>query len=162
MAETRWSGWAEGTECPFDMPRPESNEYWDFIVSLTVSSFYLSSNQTYRGHCLLIFDLRHAIRPDQLTSDEWQAFCADLHLAERAIMRALKPDHINVAILGNVVPHLHWIIVPRYRHDPRWEAPIWTTTLAEMHVTPMAADERAGLIQQLRTAISETTCRVTK
>lgn len=59
------------------------------------------------------------------------------------------------AILGNVVRHLHWIIVPRYRRDPRWEAPIWTTTIAEMPVTPMAAAERAGLIQKLRTAVSE-------
>jgi diadenosine tetraphosphate (Ap4A) HIT family hydrolase len=162
VAETRWHQWAQGTECPFDMPRPESNEYWNFIVSLTVSSLYLSTNQTYRGHCLLILDLRHAIRPDQLSSDEWQAFCADLHLAERAIMQVLQPDHINIAILGNVVPHLHWIIVPRYRDDPRWEAPIWTTTLAEMPVTTMAAKERADIIERLRTAISETTWRVTK
>ena len=155
MKDARWHRWAEGKECPFDMPRPESNEYWDFIVSLTVSSLYLSTNQTYRGHCLLILDLQHAIRPDQLSSDEWQAFCADLHLAETAIMRVLQPDHINVAILGNVVPHLHWLIVPRYRNDPRWEGPIWTTTLAEIPVTPMASDERAGLIQRLRTAISQ-------
>jgi diadenosine tetraphosphate (Ap4A) HIT family hydrolase len=152
MEETRWDRWAQGTECPFDVPRPQSNEHWDFIVSLTVSSLYLSSNQTYRGHCLLILDLRHATRPDQLSSDEWRAFCADLHLAEKAMMQALQPDHINIAILGNVVPHLHWQIVPRYRHDLRWEAPIWTTTLAEMTVTAMAAEERAGLIEKLRVA----------
>jgi diadenosine tetraphosphate (Ap4A) HIT family hydrolase len=69
-------------------------------------------------------------------------------------MRALRPDHINVAILGNVVPHLHWLIVPRYRDDPRWEGPIWTTTLAEMAVTSMAAEERGELIEKLRTALS--------
>jgi hypothetical protein len=28
-----------------------------------------------------IFDLRHAARPDQLTADEWAAFCADLYVA---------------------------------------------------------------------------------
>ena len=159
MGETQWDRWAKGTACPFDAPRAESDEHWDFIASLTVSSLYLSTNQTYRGHCLLILDLRHATRPDQLSSDEWEAFCADLHLAEKAMMQMLQPDHINVAILGNVVPHLHWIIVPRYLRDPRWEAPIWTTTIAEMPVTPMAAEERAGLIQKLRTAVSETASR---
>jgi diadenosine tetraphosphate (Ap4A) HIT family hydrolase len=152
---TRWQQWAEGIGCPFDTPRPVSNEYWEFIAPLGVSSLYLSSNQTYRGHCLLILDLRHATRPDQLSTDEWLAFCADLQLAEKALVGALQPDHINVAMLGNVVPHLHWLIVPRYRQDPRWEAPIWTTTLAEMAVTPMVAGERADLIEQLRTALSD-------
>jgi diadenosine tetraphosphate (Ap4A) HIT family hydrolase len=155
VGETGWQQWAEGTGCPFDTPRPVSNEYWDFIAPLTVSSLYLSSNQTYRGHCLLILNLRHATRPDQLSSSEWLVFCADLHLAETAIMRTLQPDHINVAILGNVVPHLHWQIVPRYRNDPRWEAPIWTTTPAEMAVVSMAAEDRADLIEKLRTAIGE-------
>ena len=154
MGESRWHQWAQGTGCPFDLPRPESNEYWDFIVSLTVSSLYLSSNQTYRGHCLLILDLRHATRPGELSSDEWGAFCADLHLAEKAMMQALQPDHINVAIFGNVVPHLHWIIVPRYRDDPRWEAPIWITTLAEMPITRLPNHERTGLIEKLRIALS--------
>jgi diadenosine tetraphosphate (Ap4A) HIT family hydrolase len=77
-------------------------------------------------------------------------FCADLHRAEGALIETLAPDHINIAILGNVVPHLHWIIVPRYRDDPRWGAPVWTTTLAEMSDTRLSTDERAGIVQNLR------------
>jgi diadenosine tetraphosphate (Ap4A) HIT family hydrolase len=154
VEETQWDRWARGIACPFDAPRAASNEYWDFIAALTVSSLYLSSNQTYRGHCLLILDSRHATRPDQLTGEEWVAFCADLYLAEKAMMRTLQPDHINVAVLGNVVPHLHWHIVPRTRHDPRWKAPIWTTTVAEMPVTALPANERAELIEKLRDAVS--------
>jgi diadenosine tetraphosphate (Ap4A) HIT family hydrolase len=150
----RWDRWAQGIDCPFDAPRPASNEYWDFIAPLTVSSLYLSSNQTYRGHCLLILDTRHATRPGQLSGEEWAAFCADLYRAEKAITRTLQPDHINVAVLGNVIPHLHWQIVPRYRNDPRWEAPIWTTTEAEMTVTALRADQRADLIEKLRVAVS--------
>jgi diadenosine tetraphosphate (Ap4A) HIT family hydrolase len=98
--------------------------------------------------------LRHATRPDQLSSEEWLAFCADLYLAEKSMMRVLRPDHINVEILGNVVPHLHWHIMPRYRDDPRWQAPIWTTTIGEVPVTRMKAEDRAELIQTLRSAVS--------
>jgi len=98
MEEARWDRWAQGIACPFEVPRSGSNSHLDFIASLKVSSFYLSSNQTYHGHSLLILDLRHAIRPDQLSSDEWGAFCADLHLVEKALMQTLRPDHINVAI----------------------------------------------------------------
>jgi len=154
VSASQWDQWAQGAACPFDVPRAKSNEYWDFVGSLTVSSLYLSSNQTYRGHCLLILDLRHATRPDQLSSDEWRAFCADLYLAEKAIIGTLHPDHINVALLGNVVPHLHWHIVPRYQNDPRWQAPIWTTTTAEMPTTRLPESERANLIEKLRIALN--------
>lgn len=152
MEESQWDRWAKGIGCPFCAPRPETNEYWDFIVTLRISSLYLSSNQTYRGHCLLILDIRHATRPDQLSSEEWTAFCADLYVAERMLMATLQPDHINVEIMGNVVPHLHWQIVPRYRSDPRWGAPIWTTTIAEMPITELPTTERSELIQKLRNA----------
>jgi diadenosine tetraphosphate (Ap4A) HIT family hydrolase len=149
-----WDQWAVGAECPFDSPRSQSNDHWDLIAPLTISSLYLSRNQTYRGHCLLVFDPRHAVRPDQLSSPEWTSFCNDLYTAQAAIMQTVRPDHLNVEILGNVVPHLHWHIVPRYRGDPRWGGPIWTTHVSEFPVTPLLADEQADLIQKLRDALA--------
>jgi diadenosine tetraphosphate (Ap4A) HIT family hydrolase len=153
--QNRWDQWAQGTNCPFDGSRAESNDHWDFVASLLVSSLYLQKNQTYHGHCILIWDTRHAVRIDQLSSGEWAAFCADLYVAERAIMQTLNPDHINLEILGNVVPHLHWQIVPRYRTDPRWEGPIWTTTVAEMPVTSLSVSSRTELIEKLRSALAD-------
>jgi diadenosine tetraphosphate (Ap4A) HIT family hydrolase len=121
---------------------------------MSISSLYLTTNQTYRGHCQLIFDRRHAATPDQLTMDEWLAFCRDLHDAQAAIVHAVRPDHLNVESLGNVVPHLHWHIVPRYRSDPRWGSPIWLTSLADMADTALALDDRLALIERLRTALA--------
>ncbi|HSZ73275.1 MAG TPA: HIT family protein [Rhizomicrobium sp.] len=146
---TTWDKLALGTDCPFDAPRPTSNEHWDLIAPLSVSSLYLQKNQTYRGHCILVLE-RHAIRPDQLSAEEWAAFCADLHVAERAVVQIVQPDHINIASLGNVMPHLHWHIVPRYRDDPRWGDPIWPTNLADMPDIRLSADEQAGLLAKLR------------
>jgi len=114
-----------GTGCPMDAPRPDKSAHWDLIAPLAISSLYLSKNQTYRGHCQLIFDGRHACQLEQLTLQEYRAFTDDLFAAQRAVMRTVHPDHINVEVLGNVVPHLHWHIVPRYRDDPRWGYPIW-------------------------------------
>jgi methyltransferase (TIGR00027 family) len=136
-----------------DAPRPASNDYWDLVAPLTVSSLYLTKNQTYRGQCQLIFDSRHAARLDELTPPEWSSLAADLFSAQQAVMRAVRPDHLNVELLGNVVPHLHWHIIPRYVGDPRWGAPIWQTPLDSMPDTRLPDSEREGLLDALRKAL---------
>jgi len=149
-----WERSVRGVACPMDAPRPDSNDAWDLIAKLRVSSLYLAKNQTYRGQCVLVFDPRHAARPDELTAQEWAAFCADLYAAQAAVMRALRPDHINIESLGNVVPHLHWHVVPRYHGDPRWGAPIWLSSIADMPETRLEPRDRAALLEALRKALS--------
>jgi diadenosine tetraphosphate (Ap4A) HIT family hydrolase len=154
MSGTQWDDWVKGLNCPFCPPRDATNEHWDFIAKLPVSSLYLASNQTYLGHSLLVLDIRHATRPDQLSSEEWAAFCADLYAAERALVQTLRPDHVNIEIMGNVVAHLHWQIVPRYHTDMRWGGPIWTTTVGEMIKTDLLPPERVELMRKLEAAIN--------
>jgi diadenosine tetraphosphate (Ap4A) HIT family hydrolase len=67
-------------------------------------------------------------------------------------MRTVQPDHVNLESLGNVVPHLHWHIVPRYRSDPRWGAPIWLTSLADMVEVRLQPAERSALVELIRGA----------
>jgi diadenosine tetraphosphate (Ap4A) HIT family hydrolase len=153
MTTTVWQALRDGAGCPMDVPRPDVNEHWDFVATLSMSSLYLAANQTYRGHCQLIFDNRHACRADQLTREEWRAFSDDLFRSQQAILAVTQPDHLNVELLGNVVPHLHWHIIPRYFSDPRWGMPIWTTPLAAMLDTRLDADDRARLLDELRGAL---------
>jgi diadenosine tetraphosphate (Ap4A) HIT family hydrolase len=151
--KTQWYLLVSGAGCQMDKPRPAANDFWDLVAPLSVSSLYLAKNQTYRGQCSLIFDLRHAARPDDLSTDEWMAFCADLYAAQRAVVKVTLPDHINIESLGNVVPHLHWHIIPRYVGDARWGMPIWTTPLSEMMDTRLDPNERATLLEHLRAAL---------
>ena len=153
MQHDSFDRWARGFDCPFDPPRPAVNDEWDLVAALSVASLYLTKNQTYRGQCILVLDT-HAARPDQLSEAQWAAFCADLYRAQRAVVRAVAPDHLNVASLGNIVPHLHWHIVPRYRSDPRWGAPTWTTSLEEMLDTRLEERERAELLDAIRAALA--------
>ena len=44
---------------------------------------------------------------------------------EAVQLEVLQPDKINLASLGNVVPHLHWHVIPRWRGDRRFPDPIW-------------------------------------
>jgi methyltransferase (TIGR00027 family) len=152
--KTKWAALVEGAGCPLDAPRPPSNEHWDLVKQLSVSSLYLAKNQTYRGQCQLIFDSRHVARLDQLSLPEWLSLAGDLFAAQQAVARAVKPDHMNIESLGNVVPHLHWHIIPRYAGDPMWGAPVWKTPLDSMPHTRLADDERAALIAQLQKALA--------
>ena len=48
-----------------------------------------------------------------------------LALVEQAIRRHAAPDKVNLASLGNMVAHLHWHVVGRYRWDSHFPAAIW-------------------------------------
>ena len=42
-----------------------------------------------------------------------------------ALVRLYRPDRLNLAAIGNLVPQLHVHHVVRYRSDPAWPAPVW-------------------------------------
>jgi diadenosine tetraphosphate (Ap4A) HIT family hydrolase len=149
MALDRFAELARGVGCPLCEPRADSNAEWDFVARLAASSLYLMRDQTYRGRCVLVFDGRHAARLGELTHEEWQMLSADLHAAEAAVARVVRPDHVNVESLGNVVPHLHWHIIPRYRDDPRWGDPIWGAVAPK----ELPAAERGNLIRSIDEAL---------
>ena len=52
--------------------------------------------------------------------------CMDVVCAvEQVLITALQPDRINLAALGNVVPHLHWHVIARFEADSHFPQPIW-------------------------------------
>ena len=71
-----------------------------------------------------------------------------LELAVRAVMAPLK---VNVASLGNVVPHLHWHVIPRYADDAHFPAPVWAAAARSTDEAVLA--ERRALLPQLRAEI---------
>ena len=44
---------------------------------------------------------------------------------ERIVREVMTPDKVNLAAFGNMVPHLHWHIIPRYRWDSHFPEAIW-------------------------------------
>jgi diadenosine tetraphosphate (Ap4A) HIT family hydrolase len=64
--------------------------------------------------------------------------------AQRAL---LAPDKINLASLGNVVPHLHWHVIPRFADDAHFPQPIWGVRQREPDAQQLAA--RRALLPKL-------------
>jgi diadenosine tetraphosphate (Ap4A) HIT family hydrolase len=72
-----------------------------------------------------------------------------LELAVREVMQPLK---VNVASLGNVVPHLHWHVIPRYADDAHFPAPVWAQAQRTTDEAVLVA--RRALVPQLAEAIA--------
>ena len=52
--------------------------------------------------------------------------CMDLVCSvERVLIERLAPAKVNLAALGNMVPHLHWHVVARFAWDSHFPQPIW-------------------------------------
>ena len=47
---------------------------------------------------------------------------------EQAMREHLQPTKINLASLGNMVPHLHWHLIARFDWDSHFPAPVWPTS----------------------------------
>jgi diadenosine tetraphosphate (Ap4A) HIT family hydrolase len=50
---------------------------------------------------------------------------------ERVLRSLLAPTKVNIASLGNVVPHLHWHVIARFDWDSHFPAPVWAAPQRE-------------------------------
>ena len=150
-----WAYKVAGHDCPFDEPRGDLSKQFIFVAKLQVSTLYLERerNRTYRGYCVLVYDPRHVARIDQLTPDEWHVLAADIHRAQSAIIQACSPAHLNLASLGNAVPHIHWHLIPRYPDDPHWGDTIWSPTENEAQPKTLTQENYREIAETIAKAL---------
>ena len=66
------------------------------------------------------------------------AFCRVIwnnHVSEMTDLSPAERNKINLASLGNVVPHLHWHVIARFENDANFPAPIWAAPVREHGMT---------------------------
>jgi diadenosine tetraphosphate (Ap4A) HIT family hydrolase len=102
----------------------------------------------YPGFCRVILNA-HVKEMTDLPAVERQRLMAVVFAVEAAIREVAKPDKINLASLGNVVPHVHWHVIPRWADDVNFPDAIWATSRRPAQV-PMSA---ANLRQQIQVRI---------
>lgn len=86
----------------------------------------LIEDADYPGFCRVIWN-RHVKEMTDLNDSERHAFMNVVFAVESALREVMQPDKINLASLGNLTPHLHWHIIPRYALDKHFPNPIWGT-----------------------------------
>ncbi|MEW5966316.1 MAG: HIT family protein [Pseudomonadota bacterium] len=67
----------------------------------------------------------HVKEMTDLAPAERDALMRAVWAAEAALREVMAPDKVNLASLGNVVPHLHWHVIPRFAGDPYFPNAVW-------------------------------------
>lgn len=106
---------------------------------------------SYPGFCRVIW--RDHVREMSDLSQQDRLLLNDaVFKVEEAVREVMQPLKVNVASLGNVVPHLHWHVIPRFADDAHFPAPVWAQAVRSTDPDILAA--RRALSNQLGAAIA--------
>lgn len=71
----------------------------------------------------------HVSEMTELSSSERDELMRIVFKVEDTVRRIMQPKKINLAALGNMVPHIHWHIIPRYEDDATFPGSVWSERL---------------------------------
>ena len=71
----------------------------------------------------------HVAELSDLSEADRNTCMAVVATVERVLRTQLQPTKINLAALGNMVPHLHWHVIARHDWDSHFPAPVWANPL---------------------------------
>jgi diadenosine tetraphosphate (Ap4A) HIT family hydrolase len=94
------------------------------VVRTDLARVVLVEDPEYPGFARVIVNA-HVKEMTDLDPAALARVMAAVYAVEDAQRAVLAPDKINLASLGNVVPHLHWHVIPRYVDDAHFPQPIW-------------------------------------
>ncbi|MFN0132689.1 MAG: HIT family protein [Phycisphaerales bacterium] len=118
----------------------------------------LGENQGSRGWCVLITK-DHVEHLACWPLSRQAALFGEVALVAAALRAVFPasgidgPPRINYECLGNVVPHVHWHVIPRHADDPRPRETVWTWPPDSLRGS-LSPTERADLVLRLRSALA--------
>lgn len=119
------------------------------IVELKYSYVILNRDQFFPGYTLL-FSKSHVTELFYLDREVRVGLMEEVSRVAKAVYEAFSPAKINYELLGNMVPHIHWHIVPRFASEPLWPRPIWAEPHDELLLAP---DEYEKQVKKIRGAL---------
>jgi diadenosine tetraphosphate (Ap4A) HIT family hydrolase len=109
-------------------------------------SIILVDDAAYPGFCRVIWNEHVKEMSDLAPRDRMLLNDAVWHV-ELALRDVMGPGKVNVASLGNMVPHLHWHVIPRFADDAHFPNPVWTQAVRTTEEPVLAA--RRALLPKL-------------
>ncbi|MDB5765738.1 MAG: Diadenosine tetraphosphate (Ap4A) hydrolase-liker family hydrolase [Collimonas fungivorans] len=112
----------------------------------------LVDDAQYPGFCRVIWH-DHVKEMTDLPVADRSTLMAAVCKVESVVRAVMQPEKINLASLGNMTPHLHWHVIPRYPDDAHFPSPVWAES--QRQPSPASLVQRQALLGALRSAISE-------
>ena len=81
-------------------------------------------DDNYPGFCRVIWQ-DHVKEVTDLPELDRMLLMDVLWQVELVVREVMQPEKINLASFGNMVPHLHWHVIPRYSDDVHFPQPVW-------------------------------------
>ncbi|GAA4022985.1 HIT family protein [Actimicrobium antarcticum] len=127
-----------------------NNDGGEVIVSNDQFRVLLVDDAGYPGFCRVVWTAHVAEMTDLLPAER-STLMAAVCKVEMALREVMAPHKINLAALGNMVPHLHWHVIPRFTDDAHFPAPVWAAPARVP--SPHTLAERCALLPVLRAAL---------
>jgi len=117
------------------------------VAELEYCYVQLNRDQFFPGYCL-VFAKKHVTELFHLDPAMRAALMEEVNGVAAALAEVYRPSKMNYELLGNMVPHMHWHLVPRFIDDPLWPRPIWSEPHEEKTLDPSDYQEAAGRIRR--------------
>lgn len=106
----------------------------------------------YPGFCRVILN-KHVKEMTDLNSTERDRLMNVVFAVEQAVRDIIQPEKINLASLGNMTPHIHWHIIPRFKQDKTFPNPIWGPSRRETAAYNLDVNTARRLKQAIQTLL---------
>lgn len=123
----------------------------DILYASDLYRIILINDPAWPGFCRVILN-QHAAEMTDLPIECRSELMKAVYVTESAIRGLMAPTKINLACLGNVVPHVHWHVIPRWTNDSHFPDPIWANPKRAWLNKPSI--DRAALITRLKAALT--------
>jgi len=106
-------------ECPFCVTS-RNDPIWQDAHCRVITS----DDPSYPSYYRVVWK-EHVAEMSDLDAHARRHFMDVVFAVESALRALINPDKINLASLGNRVPHLHWHVIARFTDDPHFPESIW-------------------------------------
>lgn len=132
---------------------------WQDQSQLRIAEFehcyaMLNGDQFFPGYTLL-FTKSHVTELFHMEPGVRGAVVEEVSRMAAALAAVYRPAKMNYELLGNMVPHMHWHLVPRQTDDPLWPRPIWSESHQECRLSDNRYREE---ISRIRVALDRVEC----
>jgi diadenosine tetraphosphate (Ap4A) HIT family hydrolase len=91
----------------------------------------------------------HAAEFSELSRDDRLLCIEAVAVVEQCLRDHLAPTKVNLAALGNMVPHLHWHVIARFDWDSHFPGAVWAAAQRERaHEREAAVEAQLPAMEQ--------------